>query len=137
MNWVELEESESSALAAGGADTRASSGLKGHWLDRDDIGGWAEDRRSGGFLRRIALAGEGCPAWFWGSWVGIGCNRSEDEKVGWSSLLEDLWSCSGFLSEGEERGFSSVHGSVVSESRVRGMDWLVGSRSKRLELHLD
>lgn len=33
VDWVELEESESSALAGGGADGGASSGLDGEWLN--------------------------------------------------------------------------------------------------------
>jgi hypothetical protein len=49
-----------------------------------------------------------------------------------------LWRCSWFLSEREERRFSLDHGWVVSESRVRGVDWFVGGRSERLELeHLE
>jgi len=46
VNWIELEESESAAFAAGGADAGASSDLDDHWLDWDYVGGWTQEWRN-------------------------------------------------------------------------------------------
>lgn len=99
MDWVELEESESTTLAAGGTHAGASSGLEDHWFDWEEVCGWTKFwRGSDGFLIVLAV-GDGCLAWPWSRWVRLRGNWGQDEEVGWSSLSKPI---GGFLGKSEE-----------------------------------
>lgn len=102
VDWVKLKEPHSAALAAGGADAGASSGLEGHWLNWDEVCRGTELwRGSDGFLVILA-EGDDCPSWLWSRWVRLRRNWGQDEEVGWSSLSKGKRSSGGFLGEGEE-----------------------------------
>ena len=138
VNWVELEESESATLAGGGAHAGASSGLEGHWLNRDEVNGWAEFWRSGdGFFIALGAKRDGWSSLLWSSWVGLRSHWSQNKKVGWSALSETVWSGGWFFSESEEGGVSSRHGCVVRKSRVRSVNWGGLSWDESLELHFE
>jgi len=128
VDWIKLEESESSTLAASGTNTGASSGLHDDW---NVISGCTNNCGCGGGEFLFLVRSEGSLLW-----IGVRGDWSEDQEVWWSSLSESGLNAGGWLlSEGEEGRVSADHGCMVGHGRVSSVDWLGGSWGERLELH--
>jgi len=133
MNRVKLEETESSALAAGRADAGASSGLHDDW---DVIGSRTDDGGSGGReLFLLVGGGDGRPLWHGG--IAVRRDGREDQEVRWPSLSESGGDGYGLLCEGKEGRIAAGHGCVVGHGGMSGVDGLGGSWDEWLELHFD
>lgn len=126
VNWVKLEESESSTFAAGRADAGASSGLHDNW---NDIGSWADNVVGSNDV--FLLDGRDRRPPFWHGWIRGRGDWSEDQEVRWSSLLKSAWDTRGwFFGERKESRVSADHSCVMRHSRMRSVNWLRGSWSK-------